>query len=169
MKKVTILEGNAARKQDEKLPFDIARLSNTEVNTRRDIAIVLETVNSHKEQLESELKRLRREHLANIKTIETCKSLFDANSNKIGGIVERQSLNDMAMATMFKVLKINYSLEEQDEKDKRETYLMGKVESGEQRNTNNISRIDGGNSKFLGEPSINFNDESIISSRSNRQ
>jgi hypothetical protein len=68
---------------------------------------------------------------------------------------------------MFKVMKINYSLEDQDEKDKRETYLMGKVETGERMN--NISRIDAGNSKFLQENSINFNDESIISSRSNRQ
>jgi len=50
--------------------------------------------------------------LANVKSIETIKELFEANSKKITGVFERQSLNDMAMATMFKVMKINYSLED---------------------------------------------------------
>lgn len=166
-KKVTVLENNLAKEKVEKLPFDIERLSNAEVNTRRDISMVLETVTGHKDQLEAELKRLRREHLANVKSIETIKELFEANSKKITGVFERQSLNDMAMATMFKVMKINYSLEEQDEKDKKETYLMGKMESTEKNH--NVSKIDGGASKFLGENSINFNDESIISSGYNRQ
>ena len=48
-KKVTVLENNLAKEKVEKLPFDIERLSNTEVNTRRDISMVLETVTGHKD------------------------------------------------------------------------------------------------------------------------
>jgi hypothetical protein len=51
--------------------------------------MILEQVGSHKEQMESELKRLRREHMANIKTIEKCETLFGKNSKNIEKVVNR--------------------------------------------------------------------------------
>ena len=165
-KKVTTLETNFAKSQEEKLPFDIERLNNKEINTRREIMMALENVDSHKESLEAELKRLRREHLNNVGAIDKIKEMFTTNSKKISSVLERQSLNDMAMATMFKVMKIDIALENQDETDKKETYLMGKT-NGNDYVGPQTSRIDGGNSRFM-ETSINLIDDSICSSGSRR-
>jgi hypothetical protein len=65
-------------------------------------------------------------------------------------------MNDLAMATMLKVMKIDYALEEQDEKDKRETFLMG-------GDYDNVPTGPTKQSVHMGENSINFADESIMS------
>lgn len=46
-------------------------------------------------------------------------------SQKINNVLDRQGNNDKAMATMFKIVRLDYALDAQDELDKRGLYLMG--------------------------------------------
>ena len=46
-------------------------------------------------------------------------------SQKINNVLDRQGNNDKAMATLFKIMRLDHALDAQDELDKRGLYLMG--------------------------------------------
>ena len=50
---------------------------------------------------------------------------FDQLSGKVKNVTDRQGLNDQAMASIFKVMKLDFALDEQDENDKQNLFLMG--------------------------------------------
>lgn len=75
--------------------------------------------------LQKEFKRLRREHYGNLKDIEQILVSFDQLSGKVKNVTDRQGLNDQAMASIFKVMKLDFALDEQDENDKQNLFLMG--------------------------------------------
>ena len=152
------IEQNYARDKVQKLPQDIERIATDEVLMRQQIGDVLEQQNNVKEKLDGDLKRLRREHLVNLKQIDNIERLFKDNNDKLTNMVERQHMNDLAMATMLKVMKIDYSLEEQDERDRKETFLMGADYTDAPANVAQTKP-----SVTIGEHSINFADESILS------
>jgi hypothetical protein len=93
-----------------------------------------------------------------MKQIDNIERMFKDNNDKLTSMTDRQHMNDLAMATMLKVMKIDYSLEEQDEKDKKDTFLMGGDYEGAPAGQTKQS-------VHLGENSINFADESIMSRR----
>lgn len=78
-----------------------------------------------KDWLQKEFKRLRREHYGNLKDIEQILVSFDQLSGKVKNVTDRQGLNDQAMASIFKVMKLDFALDEQDENDKQNLFLMG--------------------------------------------
>ena len=43
----------------------------------------------------------------------------------MNNVVDRQGLNDQAMAAIFKIMKLDFSLTSQDERDRVSIYLMG--------------------------------------------
>jgi len=90
--------------------------------------------------------------------------MFKDNNEKLTGMIDRQHMNDLAMATMFKVMKIDYSLEEQDERDRKETFLMGADYDHAPINQSTTKA-----SVHLGENSINFADESVLSRGNSNQ
>jgi len=51
--------------------------------------------------------------------------------------MERQSLNDNGMATLFKINNISAALEYQDEADREKVFLMGTSEVDAQRKVTN--------------------------------
>lgn len=63
-----------------------------------------------KETLTKDLKRLRREHYNNLKDLEQIIFKFDEHDQKLKNVVDRQGLNDQAMAAIFKIMKLDYSL-----------------------------------------------------------
>ena len=62
-------------------------------------------------ELTKELKRLRREHYSNIEDIKTVRSIYETQARDVESIKSRQGLNDTAMATIFKVIRIGNALE----------------------------------------------------------
>jgi len=89
-----------------------------------------------RDNLTKEFKRLRREHYGNLKDIEQILISFDQISSKVKNVTDRQGLNDQAMASIFKVMKLDYALDAQDEIDKQSLYLMGLT------NTTNQQAVD---------------------------
>ena len=75
--------------------------------------------------LHKELKRLRREHLSNLKDIEQITHKSDQHSKKLNNVCDRQGLNDQAMASVFKIMKLDHAMGTQDESDRQKIYLMG--------------------------------------------
>lgn len=51
--------------------------------------------------------------------------MYDNLIAKITDNEKQQVLNDISMATIFKLLRIQYALSHQDEKDKQDIFLMG--------------------------------------------
>lgn len=51
--------------------------------------------------------------------------MFDTLSAKIINTEKNQVLSETAMATIFKLLRIQYALSHQDEVDKQDIFLMG--------------------------------------------
>ena len=43
---------------------------------------------------------------------------FDQLSEKVRVVTDKQNLNDNAMASIFKVMKLDFALDSQDEKDR---------------------------------------------------
>ena len=78
-----------------------------------------------KQELKIELKRLQRQNGETIKDFEHYKKLFDTLSAKIINTEKNQVLSETAMATIFKLLRIQYALSHQDEVDKQDIFLMG--------------------------------------------
>lgn len=99
----------------------------------------------------------------NMKQIDSMEGMFKDNNDKLTGMTERQHMNDLAMATMLKIMKIDYSLEEQDQKDKKDTFLMGgdyeSAPLGQTSQTKQSVHVN------LGENSVGFAEESIMSRR----
>ena len=58
-----------------------------------------------------EFKRLRREHYGNLKDIEQILVSVEQLSGKVQNVTDRQGLNDHAMASLFKVMKLDYALD----------------------------------------------------------
>jgi hypothetical protein len=85
-----------------------------------------------KDTLNTELKRLRREHYTNLKDLEQIMVKCDMQANQLSNVVERQGLNDQAMAAIFKIMKLDHSLLTQDEDDRHSVYLMGKMPDSSQ-------------------------------------
>jgi hypothetical protein len=46
-------------------------------------------------------------------------------SGKVNNVSDRQGLNDKAMASIFKIMKLASALDMQDESDRDKLYLMG--------------------------------------------
>ena len=78
-----------------------------------------------KDWLTKEFKRLRREHFGNLKDIEQIMLSFDQLSEKVKLVTDKQNLNDNAMASIFKVMKLDFALDSQDEKDRQSLNLLG--------------------------------------------
>lgn len=78
-----------------------------------------------RDELTKEFKRLRREHYTNLKDVEQMMVSFRQLSSKVQFTTDRIGLNDQALASVFKILRLNYALEEQDEMDRQSIILMG--------------------------------------------
>ena len=77
----------------------------------------------------SEYKRLRREHYSNLKDIEQILVSFDQLQAKVKSANDRQGMNDQAMASIFKVMKLDHALSAQDEIDRLSLSLLGLTNS----------------------------------------
>lgn len=64
-----------------------------------------------RDSLQKEFKRLRREHYGNLKDIEQILLSFDQLSGRVKNVIDRQGLNDQAMASIFKVMRLDYALD----------------------------------------------------------
>ena len=78
-KKVHQLEKTIGREILGKLPADIEVLSTDEVLKRKEIAMIVQQADTSREKIDAELKRLRREHYTNIRSIENVETLFKQN------------------------------------------------------------------------------------------
>lgn len=72
-----------------------------------------------------ELKRLQRQNFDTLQNYERYRVMFHSLENKILANEQKQILSDASMATIFKLLRIQYALSHQDEKDKQDIFLMG--------------------------------------------
>jgi len=52
-------------------------------------------------------------------------------STKVKTVNETQKLNDQAMASIFKIMKLDYALAAQDEVDRHSLNLMGLTNTGQ--------------------------------------
>jgi hypothetical protein len=86
---------------------------------------MLEDTEDMKAALQTDLKRLRREHIANMTDLEQISVKLGLQTEQLKNVVERQGLNDQAMAAIFKIMKLDHSLLAQDEVDKNSVFLMG--------------------------------------------
>ena len=73
------LEKTIGREILGKLPADIEVLSTDEVLKRKEIAMIVQQADTSREKIDAELKRLRREHYTNIRSIENVETLFKQN------------------------------------------------------------------------------------------
>ena len=94
-----------------KMPKDIQYLTKTEAELKRDLVLCIETGDEFLAVQENELKRLRREHATCFKNLERCQSDLEVQSKKLDVVLERQTLNDSGMATLFKLNKITAAME----------------------------------------------------------
>jgi hypothetical protein len=70
------LEKTIGREILNKLPADIEALATDEVLKRKEIAKMVTEMDVCREKLDADLKRLRREHYTNIRSIEKVETLF---------------------------------------------------------------------------------------------
>jgi len=70
------LEKTIGREILGKLPADIEALATDEVLKRKEIAKMVTEMDVCREKLDADLKRLRREHYTNIRSIEKVETLF---------------------------------------------------------------------------------------------
>lgn len=124
-KRVERQEREAVKSDYEKLPVDILALTKDELTLRTDLAKMIYQCQEVREQLDKEMKRLRREHYGNLKDIEQIHVSFEQMSGKVNNVQDRQGLNDKAMASIFKIMKLSSALDMQDELDRDKLYLMG--------------------------------------------
>ena len=54
----------------------------------------------------------------------------------MNNVTDRQGLNDQAMASIFKVMKLDFALDAQDEVDRRSLNLMGLTNTSQGANVN---------------------------------
>lgn len=129
-KRVTHAENEMLKKEYESLPVDVLALTKDEFQLRQDLAKMVLEARETRDFLQKEFKRLRREHYSNLKDIEQILLSFDQMSHKVQGVLERQSMNDNAMASIFKIIKLDNALDSQDEKDRLSLNLMGLTNTG---------------------------------------
>ena len=86
---------------------------------------MIEQARETKDWLGKEFKRVRREHYGNLQDIQQILVGFDQMQGHLLEIRDKQGANDQAMASVFKILKLDYALDAQDETDKEGLYLMG--------------------------------------------
>jgi hypothetical protein len=86
---------------------------------------MLEDTEDMKAALQTDFKRLRREHISNMTDLEQISVKLGLQTEQLKNVVERQGLNDQAMAAIFKIMKLDHSLLAQDEVDKNSVFLMG--------------------------------------------
>lgn len=122
------------KKEYQEIPADVLALTKTEFQLRQSLAMMIGEARETKDELQKEFKRLRREHYGNLKDIEQILVSFDQLSGKVTNVTDRQKLNDQAMASIFKVMKLDYALDNQDEVDRQNLYLMGLTNSGHAQN-----------------------------------
>jgi hypothetical protein len=72
-----------------------------------------------------ELKRLQRQNFDTLSGFEGYKQMYERLEQTILANEQKQVLNDTSMATIFKLLRIQYALSHQDEWDKQDIFLMG--------------------------------------------
>jgi len=78
---------------------------------RKELVLCIERGEESIQQSTNELRRLKREHLNSQKELDNCqKRLIDTN-NQLNKVLERQSLNDKGLATLFKINRISAALE----------------------------------------------------------
>lgn len=124
-KKMAAAEREKLERESKKIPDEVINLTKTEQELRQDLCRMLAECGELKLWLNRELKRLRREHLGNLKDIEQVTHKFDRHAEKLNGVCDRQGLNDQAMASVFKIMKLDHAMGTQDEKDRQKIYLMG--------------------------------------------
>lgn len=78
-----------------------------------------------KNEMKIELKRLQRQNMETLKDFEEYQVMYDQLVSQISSNDQKQVLNDVCMATIFKLLRIQYALSHQDERDKQDIFLMG--------------------------------------------
>lgn len=88
-----------------------------------------------KEEMKIELKRLQRQNFAVNNGFEEQQEFLDSLSCKIDTFEKKLVLTDTSMATIFKLLRIQYALSHQDEVDKQQIFLAGHRETRGQRAT----------------------------------
>lgn len=120
-----------------KVPKDIAYLTKNEAELRRELVLAIESGEEAILQYNNEVKRLKREHFNNLKELEGCQDKLRSAENLLAKVMERQSLNDNGMATLFKINNISAALEYQDEADREKVFLMGTSEVDAQRKVTN--------------------------------
>ena len=133
-KRLTVAETEMYKKEYQEIPTDVLALTKTEFQLRQSLAQMIGEAKDTKDELQKEFKRLRREHYGNLKDIEQILVSFDQLSGKVSNVTDRQKLNDQAMASIFKVMKLDYALDNQDEVDRQNLYLMGLTNSGHAQN-----------------------------------
>ena len=111
--------------ESKRIPMEVLNLTKSEQELRRDLCVMLHECGELKDSLHKELKRLRREHLSNLKDIEQIIIKFDHQALKLNSVCDRQGLNDQAMASVFKMMKLDHAMDTQDEIDRQRIYLMG--------------------------------------------
>ena len=117
-KQMTALE--RARLQDNfnRIPRDIAYLTKTEMELKKELVFCIEDGEAYLSTLKKELSRLRREHYENLTALEAITNEQKAMNARISDVNNKQDMNDTGMATLFKVNQITSAMELQDEEDK---------------------------------------------------
>ena len=124
-KRMAAAEREKLEREAKKIPDEVLNLSKTEEELRQDLCRMLAECADLKLSLNRELKRLRREHLSNQNDIAQVTHKIDQHSVKLNNVCERQGLNDQAMASVFKIMKLDHAMDTQDEADREKIYLMG--------------------------------------------
>ena len=130
-KRVQLNESELYKKMHEDLPLDVMALTKTEVQLRTELANMIGKACETQDWTQKEFKRLRREHYGNLKDIEQILLSYDQLSGRVKNVIDRQGLNDQAMASIFKIMRLDHALDEQDETDKQSLYLMGLTNSNQ--------------------------------------
>ena len=76
-KKMAAAEREKLEQESKRIPVEVLNLTKSEQELRRDLCAMLRECGELKDWLNKELKRLRREHLSNLKDIEQIILKFD--------------------------------------------------------------------------------------------
>ena len=130
-KRVQMNESELYKKNYEDLPVDVMAVTKTEVQLKTELAKMIGKAREISDANQQEFKRLRREHYGNLKDIEQILLSHDQMSERVKNVIDRQGLNDQAMASIFKIMRLDHALSEQEEIDKKSLYLMGLTNSNQ--------------------------------------
>ena len=117
-KRMQMTETELYKRMYEDLPVDVMALTKTEMQLKQELAQMIGEARETRDWLQKEFKRLRREHYGNLKDIEQILMSFDQLSGRVKNVIDRQGLNDQAMASIFKVMRLDFALDAQDEADR---------------------------------------------------